>query len=261
MTPDAPPRPSAMAVFEELASPSNSQPRAPREILERAGCPCPELVWVEFLSSIHADDTAGLIDLRFIREGQVRRVECTKIAEAIAEIGNHLDWNCYVGIAKRRLPAAEFDRLEAEREPDPKRRQKAGGKRNLAEVAAFWVDWDPDDTYIDDDDALGHREDFLIRLEQCPTGPPSSLVWSGSGFHGYWLFEEPEDLSTPEAVARFERVLKGMCAHFGTDRATTDASRILRIPATVNWPDAAKRAKGRTVEPCVLYQPDNGRRY
>ena len=33
--------------------------------------------------------------------------------------------------------------------------------------------------------------------------------------------------------------------------ARPDASRVLRVPGTTNWPDAKKRAAGRGAMPCV----------
>lgn len=233
--------------------------RDPRETLARAGYPQPEPMWREFLETV-VGPSNGIIDLRFIREPYRQRIEAHSIDEAVIAIGTRLDWNCYFGVATRRISKVGFDRLEAEREPDPKKRRGAGGKHNLAQLGAFWLDWDPAKSYIDSDDAMGHREEFLLSLESIAPCHPHLIVWSGAGFHCYWLFAEPEDISTLEAVARAEGILRGLARYAKTDPATTDASRILRIPATLNWPNAAKRRLGRTVSVSAIYQPDNGGR-
>jgi hypothetical protein len=231
----------------------------PRELLTLSGYADPEPIWREFLETV-VGPCAGLIELRFIREPTTHRVECRSIDEAVAAIGSRLDWNVYFGVATRRLPKIEFDRLEAQREPDPRKRRGAGGKANLAQLGAVWVDWDPAKSYIDSDDAIGHREEFLISLESIAPCHPHLITWSGAGFHCYWLFQEPEDVSTPDAVRRVEGILRGLARYAKTDPATTDASRILRIPATLNWPNAAKRRLGRTVSVSAIYQLDNGGR-
>ena len=46
-------------------------------------------------------------------------------------------------------------------------------------------------------------------------------------------------------IAEFEAALKGVAHFLGGDLAATDASRILRVPGTVNYPDEKKRARGR----------------
>ncbi|MBY0399044.1 RepB family DNA primase [Myxococcota bacterium] len=179
----------------------------------------------------------------------------------MSEIASRLDWNVYFGVATRRLPKNEFDRLEAVREPVAKRRRAAGGKTNLAQLSALWVDWDPSDDYIDDDDRRGHREAFEIQLETMAPSAPNLIVRSGAGLHAYWLGEEPIDVATPEIVRAIEMRLRGLCDYAGGDRAATDASRILRVPGTLNWPNAKKLAKGRGVAPCVIHKRDDGGRF
>ena len=231
----------------------------PLVLLKDAGIEHPPSIWANFLSTIHGD-AAGIIDLRFIDEDRTRRIEAHSIEQAVNAIGPRLGTNCYVGVSRRRLPAMDFDRIEAKREPDPKKRRKAGGKHNLSQLSALWVDWDFSVDYIDEDDRRGHREEVEIRLEQMAPCPPALVVWSGGGLHSYWIFEEPIDVSAPDAVARVEHTLVGLCDFVGGDRAATDASRILRIPGTLNWPNAVKRKRGRTVQPCMIYKPDDGGR-
>ncbi|MCH7644657.1 MAG: hypothetical protein IH974_07445 [Myxococcales bacterium] len=55
---------------------------------------------------------------------------------------------------------------------------------------------------------------------------------------------------------RLEHTLKGIADVLHADRAATDSTRILRVPGTTNYPDAKKRAKGRTEAPAVLLESD-----
>ena len=125
-----------------------------------------------FLEAIHGH-ADGIIDFRAIREGQTRRIECSTIDETLKVIAAHDGWNCYVGVAKRRLSAQAFAKAEAEREPDPKKRHKAGGKHNLSQLSALFVDID-----LDDDDSLGHKHEMDIRFEQMPIDPCWAM-WPG----------------------------------------------------------------------------------
>lgn len=78
---------------------------------------------------------------------------------------------------------------------------------------------------------------------------PSVVVRSGGGFHLYWLFVAPVDLSTNEAKADFEAVLKALIARIGADDGAKDCSRILRVPGTVNHKPKRNGAKV-TLEVC-----------
>ena len=221
----------------------NTAPNGPTPALEDAGITAPEATWSKFLHAIHGD-CEGLIDLRFIDDrDRTRRFEASSVPEAVKRIReNARGHNCYAGIATRRTPGS-------------------GAKANLQQLGALWVDWDPADDYIDDDDRRGHREEIEIKLETMRPAAPSMIVWSGSGLHAYWILEEPIDVDTPESIQQVERTLRGLCDYVGADHKACDATRILRIPGTLNYPNAKKRAKGRVLAPCVLHQADNGGRF
>jgi putative DNA primase/helicase len=131
------------------------------------------------------------------------------------------------------------------------RREGRSGKSNLSTALALWVDRD----FRHDGDAETHER----VLRPFPL-PPSLRVCSGSGEHLYWCLDEQYDLRSPVAIQRFEGVLKGLCEALGGDRAATDASRLLRVPGTVNYPDAKKRSLGRRPAPCSVIE-HAGHRY
>lgn len=83
---------------------------------------------------------------------------------------------------------------------------------------------------------------------------PSALVASGGGYHGYWLFDTPRDLSDPSARADFARVQEAWVSYVGGDTAAKDLCRVLRVPGTLNY----KYDPPRPVE-LIEFHPD--RRY
>lgn len=74
---------------------------------------------------------------------------------------------------------------------------------------------------------------------------PTGIVFSGGGFQAYWALSEPivtdGDLAKAEDAALYnlgiERAVGGDACH--------DVSRIMRLPGSVNRPDAKKAKKGR----------------
>ena len=84
--------------------------------------------------------------------------------------------------------------------------------------------------------------------------PPSVVVASGGGLQAYWRIEESENLS---AIAELGRGI----AHKLAADSCANVDRLARLPGTVNYPDARKRARGRT--PCIasVLVPDTGQSY
>lgn len=78
--------------------------------------------------------------------------------------------------------------------------------------------------------------------------PPSFIVDSGRGVHGWWLLDEPAE---PDEA--FLEVLRGLARVFNGDRAVVDLARIMRLPSTVN----SKHGDARPVT--ILHA--TGRRY
>jgi hypothetical protein len=79
---------------------------------------------------------------------------------------------------------------------------------------------------------------------------PSILIDSGNGLQSLFRLAEPitltEDKETRTAqIADVERRIAGLLDRFDSKRGTQDISRVLRVPATINLPNAAKRKRGR----------------
>jgi len=102
------------------------------------------------------------------------------------------------------------------------RRGEDGTKQGVCRILALWADLDVKD---------GHtRESRLAQLGGLPC-PPSMVVGSGSGFHAYWLLEEPA--RSPEEMGRAELAMRLLAAGLDSD-PVHDRSRILRVPGTLN---------------------------
>src|SRR6516165_541335 len=63
--------------------------------------------------------------------------------------------------------------------------------------------------------------------------PPSKIVRSGHGLHGYWLLREPP-AATPETVLQAETALRGIADILGRDPAVAEIARLMRLPGSHN---------------------------
>ena len=116
--------------------------------------------------------------------------------------------NVYVGVATRR------DHI-------------SGKKDNLAWAGAYFAELDAGDgkPYKSVDEIMTSLDAF--------TPCPSMRVLSGGGVHAYWTLDVPVPLFTPEQIAEYEAVTRGLQWRLRADRGTWDASRVLRIPGTL----------------------------
>lgn len=73
--------------------------------------------------------------------------------------------------------------------------------------------------------------------------PPAGIAFTGGGHQALWHLTDPLQ-ATPEFIARIEAVNTAIWRAIGGD-ACHDVSRILRLPGTINVPNATKRARGR----------------
>jgi hypothetical protein len=179
-----------------------------------------------YLATLHPDLGAERrIELRYRDpdSGLMRRVFVSSVeqaAERAITLGKTHD--VYAGVATRR--------------------GEDGTKAGVCCVPALWADVDAKD---------GHnRESRLEQLMALPH-PPSILVWTGGGWHVYYLLSRPAE--SPEEMDRAELVMRRLAAGLGSD-PVHDRSRILRVPGTFNH----KYGEPRPVE-LELYEPE--RRY
>lgn len=77
------------------------------------------------------------------------------------------------------------------------------------------------------------------------TPKPSAIIFSGGGYQAFWALEKPS-----QDFARIERINKALAADLGGDHCH-NIDRIMRVPGTINIPNAKKARKGR--KPTLAY--------
>lgn len=121
--------------------------------------------------------------------------------------------------------------------------KKKAEKTDIAEACWLHIDIDPragED--IDEERARALR---LLR-EAKPA--PTVIVFSGGGYQAFYRLEEPVPIGGDIAQAEdFERYNIQLERVFGADNCH-NVDRIMRLPGTVNIPDAKKLKKGRIAE-------------
>ena len=128
-------------------------------------------------------------------------------------------------------------------------------KTHIGRLRGIWADLDPDEEIevqpapADDPAMTGfarERNRLLALAERLPETdyPPSFVIDSGNGIQALWLFNEAIE-ATVDNKAAAETLGKRIEATLGGDATTSNVDRVLRLPDTVNWPNAKKRAKGR----------------
>lgn len=90
---------------------------------------------------------------------------------------------------------------------------------------------------VDDPDAKERLLNF--------SPPPTAVVFSGGGYHGYWKLKEPAD-----DLVRVEAINMALAKALGGDNCH-NIDRIMRLPGTTNIPNAKKQANGR--KPTLAY--------
>ena len=122
--------------------------------------------------------------------------------------------------------------------------EKKADREDIRELAWLHVDIDP--RAGEDIEAERERARRLL-MEDRPAGipEPTCIVFSGGGYQGFWKIDEPlpinGELAKAEDVKRYNQRLEQV---FGADQCH-NIDRIMRVPGTVNVPDAKKRKKGR----------------
>ena len=120
---------------------------------------------------------------------------------------------------------------------------KKASRKDIASLAWLHVDIDP----RAGEDIKSERERALGLLEEPPGNvpPPSAIVFSGGGYQGFWRLREPLPINGEEGLyEEAKRYNQQLEIIFGADNCH-NVDRIMRLPGTINRPDAKKKKKGR----------------
>lgn len=115
----------------------------------------------------------------------------------------------------------------------PQRHRKPA-KADISHARFVHVDIDPPKT--------GGKFDkpAIVEALGALSHPPSFVIDSGGGLNALWRLEAPcENLASIEAINQQVR------EYFDADPGTWNIDRVLRVPGTINYPNAIKRARGR----------------
>lgn len=124
--------------------------------------------------------------------------------------------------------------------------EKKPSKVDLAETRCLHVDLDPPKAIAPGAIDSWVEAELARVTAQTHSPPPSAVVRSGNGLHLLWTLDEPLFLGgAPERIADVEERTRALCADFGADGSTWNADRLLRLPGTINLPNAKKREAGR----------------
>ena len=136
------------------------------------------------------------------------------------------------------VPNAEF--LEGKR-----------NKANLSAVRFLHVDLDCKDYPGEERQQEERIIDLLFEEDKRPKGVPHpTAIWfTGGGFQAVWRLKEPISLEDELNHALLSVLQGGLCTH--------DASRLLRVPWSMNWLNDKKRADGREPKLAHPLHPEN----
>jgi hypothetical protein len=124
------------------------------------------------------------------------------------------------------------------------RLDQAGHFKRQADLAfsmpGAWFDFDVQDP-VHTQSALPTREEAEAFIASLPL-KPTLVIWSGHGYHLYWLFDKPFIIETPEDRAKAQHLSRGFqraLAKEGTARGwvfdnTSDLARALRLAGSMN---------------------------
>jgi AAA domain len=115
-------------------------------------------------------------------------------------------------------------------------------KDNVAEIVTLHADLDFK--------TIAASPDIIDQVLRALPLPPSTIVDSGNGFHGYWRFRE----ALPPALReRVEAALRRLAWALAGDPAVCEIARIMRLPGSHNTKDGAWKP--------VLVRWNSGREY
>ena len=164
-----------------------------------------------FLAALFGCYNEGHIEVRAIRGTAGKKAiqqdwfAVADVAEAAARAlaASEAGWDAYVGV----LP----------------RKARSGRKTDVYGAGWVWCDLDFKE---------GEGAASLARLHG---NAPTMLIASGGGVHCYWPLDRVTTFGGIQDARRFEQGLKRHAAQYDGDPAATDASRVLRVPGTLNY--------------------------
>jgi hypothetical protein len=164
-------------------------------------------------------------------------------AEIAAYITAHEGWNIYYSV----------------NEPKPGSPNKKLAACDIAKIRCAHVDFDPNQKL----ELAGEGAAERARIRKLSDGlffdlsaPSDANIYSGGGDQVLWRFNNK--LPASDFGRHVEDLNRGIVKRFGGDPAATPICQVLRLPGTINFPDAEKRKRGRVpTRAMVIHQEDD----
>lgn len=140
--------------------------------------------------------------------------------------------------------------------PCTKDMKRKAEREDVREVAWLHIDIDP--RAGEDFEEEQARALKLLKAPPNDIPPPTVIVFSGGGYQGFWKLQEAipihGDLNKAEDAKRYNIQLE---LNFGADQCH-NIDRIMRLPGTLNLPNAKKIKKGqkKQLAKLVEFNPD-----
>lgn len=142
------------------------------------------------------------------------------------------------------------------RQPMSKKPERA----DIASLNFLHVDIDP---RTGEDLATERQRILALLTTSLPEGvpKPTIVISSGGGYQAFWKLETPLHLDGGESAVEEAKLWNlELERRFGAD-SCHNIDRIMRLPETINVPDAKKREKGRSPAPTKIVDMDLTRVY
>lgn len=130
-------------------------------------------------------------------------------------------------------------------EPDPSAPFSKLKKAHIAKIRAVYADVDPKNEDGTPNSLVAERQRIRAMMDSLLSHPlhsPTAVVDSGGGMQAIWALAEK--LPVADWANWAEALGRGIARKIGGD-AVQNIERVMRLPGTVNLPDAGKRKKGR----------------
>lgn len=109
-------------------------------------------------------------------------------------------------------------------------------------VAAAYLHVDADPAADETSDAF--KERMRKRLKTFEP-QPTFTIDSGNGLQLLWELNEPLPIQSDDDIAAIESRNHALALQLGANPSTRNIDRLLRVPGTINYPNATKRKAGR----------------
>jgi len=137
---------------------------------------------------------------------------------------------------------------------------KKADRKDIKSVDYLHVDIDPREGY-DLNQERDRTLDLLMKNRPKGVPAPTCIIFSGGGYQGFWKLKESikvdGDIGLAEDAKRYNQQLEHL---YAADNCH-NIDRIMRLPGTMNIPDARKRKKGRVETEAYLVEFDASREY